>query len=241
MSHVTPQPSAALPSMIAIDGPAASGKSTIGHALAQRLGYLYFDTGVVYRAVTWLALTRGTPISDEAAVAQLAAAEQIDVVAPAGEDDGRLATVLAGGHDVTWAVRQPQVDANVSVVSAYPQVREALKMQQRRIGHAGRVVMVGRDIGTVIMPDADLKIYLDASPTERARRRCQEERARGLAAGFDATLVAMRRRDALDSGRPTAPLRAAPDAWVVDSTHLSVAEVLEEIMRLIAAWQEARD
>ena len=126
MSPVTPQPSAALPSMIAIDGPAASGKSTIGHALAQRLGYLYFDTGVVYRAVTWLALTRGTPISDEAAVAQLAAAEQIDVVAPAGEDDGRLATVLAGGHDVTWAVRQPLVDANVSVVAAYPKVSEAL-------------------------------------------------------------------------------------------------------------------
>ncbi|MBK9229855.1 MAG: (d)CMP kinase [Anaerolineae bacterium] len=241
MNVGAPQPSAALPATIAIDGPAARGKSTIGHALAQRLGYLYFDTGVVYRAVTWLALTRGVPISDEVAVAQLALTVPIDVVAPADACDGRLATVLAGGEDVTWAVRQPQVDANVSVVSAYPRVRDALKMHQRRIGHAGRVVMVGRDIGTVIMPDADLKIYLDASPAERARRRCEEGRERGLPVSYEEILAAMRRRDAFDSGRRTAPLRAAPDAQVVDSTDLSAPEVLQQIMGLIVAWQEARD
>ncbi len=234
MSEVTP-----LPSTIAIDGPAASGKSTIGHALAQRLGYLYFDTGVVYRAVTWLALSRGVSIGDEAAVASLARSVPIDVQVPADPTDGRLATVLAGSEDVTWAVRQPQVDANVSAVSAYASVREALKAQQRRIGHAGRVVMVGRDIGTVIMPDADLKIYLDASPTERARRRCEEDRSRGLAVSYEEILAAMRKRDAYDSGRSTAPLRPAADAQIVDSTRLSVTEVLDVILALVAQWQPA--
>ena len=234
MNEVAP-----LPSAIAIDGPAASGKSTIGHALAQRLGYLYFDTGVVYRAVTWLALSCGTSINDEAAVASLARTVPIDVTAPVGATDGRLATVLAGGEDVTWAIRQPQVDANVSAVSAYASVREALKAQQRRIGHAGRVVMVGRDIGTVIMPDADLKIYLDASPAERARRRCEEDRARGLPVSYEEILAAMRRRDAYDSSRALAPLRTAPDAHIVDSTRLSVPEVLDLILALIAQWQPA--
>lgn len=230
---------APLPSTIAIDGPAASGKSTIGHALAQRLGYLYFDTGVVYRAVTWLALSRGVSISDEATVAHLAQTVPIDVKAPVGATDGRLATVLAGGDDVTWAVRQPQVEANVSPIAAYASVREALKAQQRRIGHAGRVVMVGRDIGTVIMPDADLKIYLDASLEERARRRCEEDWARGLSVSYQDVLAAMRRRDTYDSSRAAAPLRAAPDARIVDSTHLSVSEVLDLILALIADWQPA--
>ncbi len=229
------------PSTIAIDGPAASGKSTIGHALAVRLGYLYFDTGVVYRALTWLALTRQVPLDDEDAIARLASEVPIDVRTPQGTDDGRLAIVLAGGMDVTWDVRRPAVDANVSPVAALPLVREALKAQQRRIGLAGRVVMVGRDIGTIILPEADLKIYLDASLCERARRRCAEEQARGLDVDCEQVLAAMRRRDQRDSNRRTAPLRIAPDAHVVDSTHLSAEAVLDHILALVAAWRPPQE
>jgi cytidylate kinase len=153
------------PCTIAIDGPASAGKSTIGELLARRLDYLYFDTGLMYRAVTWAALARDIPIDDEAAVTALAERLRIDVIPPT-VDDGRQCTVLADGVDVTWAVRTPEVDANVSPVSAYPGVRRALVVQQRRVAAAGPVVMVGRDIGTVVLPDADLKLYLDATVEE---------------------------------------------------------------------------
>lgn len=220
------------PSTIAIDGPAASGKSTIGEALARRLGYLYFDTGVMYRAVTWAALTRGIPIADEAAVTALAEHLRIDVLAPT-VDDGRQYTVLADGEDVTWAIRAPEVDANVSPVSAYAGVRQALVAQQRRIAAGGRVVMVGRDIGTVVLPEADLKVYLDAGVEERARRRWREMRERGEDADYDAVLAAMRRRDGIDSNRRVSPLRPAADAVIVDTTGLSIEEVLARVEKLV--------
>ncbi|MBC7225542.1 MAG: (d)CMP kinase, partial [Anaerolineae bacterium] len=169
-----------LPSTIAIDGPAASGKSTIGGLLAKELGYLYLDTGVMYRAVTLEALRAGVDIADEEAVVALAHRLRIEVLPPGPEHrDGRPYTVLADGRDVTWEIRTPEVDAAVSPVSAYPGVREVLTEAQRQIGRRGRVVMVGRDIGTVVLPDADLKIYLDASPEERARRRYLERLDRG--------------------------------------------------------------
>src|SRR3970040_1826071 len=139
-------------SVIAIDGPAASGKSTLGLRLANTLGYLFFDTGVMYRAVTWLALQRGIDVRDEAALTALAEKTQIDV-APASRSDGRACDVLVGGKDITWETRLPEVDANVSAVSAYRGVRSALSRQQRRIGLRGKVVMVGRDIGTVVLPE----------------------------------------------------------------------------------------
>jgi len=219
-------------STIAIDGPAASGKSTIGELLSRRMGYLYFDTGVMYRAVTWAALSRGVPIADEAAVTALAERLLIDVTPPTA-DDGRQYTVLADGVDVTWDIRTPGVDANVSPVSAYPGVRRALVAQQRRVAAAGSVVMVGRDIGTVVLPGADLKLYLDAGVEERARRRWVEVRARGEEADYDAVLAAMRRRDRIDSRRAVSPLRVADDAFVVDTTDLAVEEVLAEVERLI--------
>ncbi len=219
-------------SRIAIDGPAASGKSTIGKLLADRLGYLYFDTGVMYRAVTLASLGRGIPIADEAAVTRLAEALRIDVMRPT-VPDGRQYTVLVDGVDVTWEIRRPEVDANVSPVSAYPGVRAALTAQQRRIGAAGQVVMVGRDIGTVVMPDADLKVYLDATVEERARRRYSEIVARGEAADYDAVLAAMRRRDRIDSTRTAAPLRAAADAVVLDTTCLSIEQVVQRIGDLL--------
>ena len=220
------------PSTIAIDGPAASGKSTVAELLAHRLGYLYFDTGVMYRAVTWAALLRGIPIQDEPAVTLLAEQLRIDVTPPTA-DDGRQYTVLADGVDVTWAIRTPEVDANVSPVSAYPGVRRALVAQQRRVAAGGRVVMVGRDIGTVVLPDADLKLYLDASVEERARRRWLEVRARGEEADYEGVLVSMRRRDKIDSNREVAPLCVAEDAVVVDTTDLSIEEVLAEVERLV--------
>jgi cytidylate kinase len=215
-------------STIAIDGPAASGKSTVGELLAQHLGYLYFDTGVMYRAVTWVALSRDISIEDEAAVTSLAERLRIDVTPPTA-NDGRQYTVLADGIDVTWAIRTPEVDANVSPVSAYPSVRRALVAQQRRVAAGGRVVMVGRDIGTIVLPDADLKLYLDANVEERARRRWREVRARGEEAGYEPMLAAMRRRDEIDSHRVVSPLRVADDAIVVDTTDLSIEEVLAEV------------
>jgi len=222
------------PTTIAIDGPAASGKSTVGAALAQHLGYLYFDTGVMYRAVTWAALQRGLNINDEAAITRLAETITIDVTEPT-EADGRLCTVWCDSVDVSWLTRSPEVDANVSPVSAYPGVRSAMTAQQRRIGLRGSVVMVGRDIGTVVLPEAPLKIYLDASVEERARRRFREMQARGdTTQSYDEILAAMKRRDAIDSGRATAPLKAAADAIRIDSTTLDVAQVIARVEQLMA-------
>jgi len=220
------------PSTIAIDGPAASGKSTVGCLLAERLGYLYFDTGVMYRAVTWAALGRGIAIEDEAAVTALARRLKIEVLRPT-VDDGRQYTVLADGQDVTWDLRRPEVDRSVSPVSAYPGVRAALTIQQRRIGRRGRVVMVGRDIGTVVLPNADLKIYLDATVEERVERRYREVVSRGEPADYERVRDSVRRRDQIDSNRPLAPLRAAPDAVVIDTTPLSVEQVLERVLALV--------
>ncbi|MFQ6000440.1 MAG: (d)CMP kinase [Anaerolineae bacterium] len=225
-----------LPSTIAVDGPAASGKSTIGGLLAERLGYLYFDTGALYRAITWLALERGLAIGDEEAIVALAQAAQITITRPTVQD-GRQYTVYADGRDITWEIRSPEVDAHVSPVSAYPGVREALRVAQRRIGEEGRVVMVGRDIGTVILPHADLKIYLDASLEVRAQRRYKEILARGEEASYEDVLADMRRRDEIDSHRLAAPLKPAEDAIIIDTDHLSIEEVLGQVMALVEKWQ----
>ncbi len=223
-----------LPSIIAIDGPAASGKSTLGFRLAEVLGYLYFDTGLMYRAVTWLALNRGIDVNDEAAVTRLAEDVPIEVTAPSLED-GRACDVVVDGHDITWEIRKPEVDANVSVVSAYSGVRKALTAQQRRIGMRGRVVMVGRDIGTVVLPEADLKIYLDASPEERANRRHKEIMGRGGRANYEDVLGKVRDRDRIDSTRAIAPLKPAADAVILDSDALDADEVFEKAYDLCKA------
>ncbi len=220
------------PQTIAIDGPAAAGKSTIGKAIAERLNYRYLDTGAMYRAVTWVALQRHVDIQDEPAVTALAEAIDIDITAPTN-DDGRQYTVFVDGQDVTWALRRPEVDANVSTVSAYPGVRHAMVVQQRKIAGHGRAVVVGRDIGTVVLPDADLKIYLDASVEERARRRYLERVERGEKADYEAILRDMRRRDQLDSSRATAPLRPAADAIIVNTDGLSVKEAISTVMDVV--------
>jgi len=219
------------PSIIAIDGPAASGKSTLGLRLANALGYLFFDTGVMYRAVTWLVLQRGINVRDEAAISALAEKTQIDV-APASKSDGRACDVLLDGQDITWEIRRRKVESNVSTVSAYRGVRSALSQQQRRIGQRGNIVMVGRDIGTVVLPEADLKIYLDASAEQRATRRYDEIIARGKQADYNEILAKVIERDHIDSTRDVAPLKAAEDAIVLDSDKLTADEVFERVLAL---------
>ena len=219
------------PSIIAIDGPAASGKSTVGLRLANALGYLFFDTGIMYRAVTWLALNHKLDVSNEQAVTAQAEKTQIEI-APASTSDGRACDVIVDGRDITWETRLPDVEANVSVVSAYPGVRHALTQQQRRIGQRGKVVMVGRDIGTVVLPEADLKIYLDASAGQRAQRRNDEIMARGGEADYNEILANVVERDRIDSTRDVAPLKAADDAVVIDSDKLDADQVFEQVMAL---------
>ncbi|HJS19491.1 MAG TPA: (d)CMP kinase [Anaerolineales bacterium] len=219
------------PSIIAIDGPAASGKSTLGLRLARALGYLFFDTGVMYRAVTWLALDRGVDVYDEAALTALAEGTPIEV-GPASVADGRTSDILVEGRDITWETRLPEVERNVSAVSAYRGVRRTLSQQQRRIGLRGNVVMVGRDIGTVVLPEADLKIYLIATAEERARRRYDEILGRGESAGYQEILAKVIERDRIDSTRDVAPLKPAEDAILLDSDKLNADEVFEKVLGL---------
>ena len=222
-----------LPNIIAIDGPSASGKSTLAKRIADELGYLYFDTGIMYRAITWLAQQQLIDPRDERAITILAEQAQIDV-RPPSNNDGRSYDVKVDEQDITWEIRQPQVEASVSIVSAYAGVRQALTRQQRRIAMRGKVVMVGRDIGTVVLPEADLKIYLDASVEERARRRYQELQQRGEVISFDDLLASMRMRDRIDSTREIAPLRPAPDAFILNSDGLNIDQVVDTVRRIIA-------
>ena len=218
-------------SIIALDGPAASGKSTLGRKLADTLGYLFFDTGIMYRAITLIALELDMNLQDEVSITRLAQDTQIEI-RPPSRDDGRAFDIMVGSKDITWDVRRGDVDANVSVVSAYAGVRKALSDQQRRIGLRGKVVMVGRDIGTVVLPEADLKIYLDASAEERARRRYDELMARNEPANYDEILKKVIERDHIDSTRAVAPLRAADDAVLIDSDKMDVEQVFNKVTAL---------
>jgi cytidylate kinase len=217
--------------IIAIDGPVASGKSTLAEKLAAEMGYLYFDTGAMYRAVTLAALQRGVSTDDEQAMTALAEQVQIDMRA-ASQTDGRQYDVLLDGVDCTWSLRTPEVEANVSRVSAYPGVRAALTEQQRRIGLRGGVVMAGRDIGTVVLPEAQLKIFLEASPEVRAKRRFDEQRARGEAADYEEVLASLKERDEYDTNRAVAPLRPAEDAHRLNTNNLEPDDVLREVTQL---------
>jgi cytidylate kinase len=203
--------------IVAIDGPAGAGKSTVARALAERLGFRYLDTGAMYRALTWLAMQRGLDLGDADALAQLAREQPVLFL----EDD----RVWIGGTDVTSSIRETRVDRMVPVVARHPAVREVMRDRQRQLGHEGNVVIEGRDIGTVVAPDAEVKVYLVADREERAKRRMAERP--GI--GADALATDLRARDESDAAR----MQPAADAVEIDTTSLEVDDVVDRIEALV--------
>jgi cytidylate kinase len=222
----------ATPRTVAIDGPAGAGKSTIGALVAERLGYTFLDTGAMYRAIALAALRRGIDPDDGPRLTELARQLRI-AIGPPTVRDGRAYTVLLDGADVTWEIRSPEVDRIVSQAARVPYVRDVMVEQQRAIADRGRIVMVGRDIGTVVLPKAERKVFLTASAAERARRREEELAARGEKRSRQDLLAEILRRDELDSKRTVAPLRAADDAIVVETDGLSVRQALDRVLQVI--------
>ncbi len=224
--------------IVAIDGPSGAGKSSASKAVAAQLGFACLDTGAMYRSIAWRALRDGIALDDGDALGALARTEPIDF-AP-GEDGGPQ-RVFIGGDEVTRAIRTAQIDRSVSAVSAHPQVRAALVDQQRRIGRAGDYVVEGRDIGTAVFPDAQVKVFLTASNEERARRRVAQNEARGVGStDFKAVLADIERRDAIDSSRAASPLKAADDAVVIDSSAMSFDAVVAAICDLAGERKAGR-
>jgi CMP/dCMP kinase len=212
--------------IIAIDGPSGAGKGTIARAIARRLGFRHVDTGAMYRAVAWTALQERIDLNDESAVSALAERVQFDV------SDGR---VSVDGHDIAGAIRTPEMDAAASVVARQPAVRRVLVDRQRALAAEGGTVMEGRDIGTVVFPAAQVKIYLDASPEERARRRAADPShaaGKGTAAIQDVA-TALAERDRRDTTRAASPLAVAEDAIVIDTTALSIEDAVEKVMEVV--------
>ena len=222
--------------IIAIDGPSGAGKSTVAKAAAKKLGFNCLDTGAMYRAIAWNALSHGLALDDEAALGEVASTKEISFGHVEGDPVPRR--VFIDGVEVTDAIRTAQVDRAVSSVSAHPAVREALVDQQRRIGRAGDYVVEGRDIGTVVFPEAPVKVFLTATDEERAMRRVRQNEQRGVGSvDFEEVLADLRRRDEADSSRAASPLVAAEDAVKLDSTGFTADEIID---RIVALADEAR-
>lgn len=214
--------------IIAIDGPSGAGKSTVAKAVAKQLGFSCLDTGAMYRAVAWRAVQDGVPFGDDAALGNVARSYDIAFGHEPGNPTPK--TVSIGGVDVTSAIRTAEIDRAVSPVSAAPSVREALVEQQRRIGSQGDYVVEGRDIGTVVFPQAEVKVFLTASDEERAQRRVRQNADRGVGSvDFEEVLADILRRDELDSSRATSPLKPAEDACHIDSDGRSIEDVIAQI------------
>jgi cytidylate kinase len=213
------------PLVIAIDGPSGAGKGTIARVVAAHLGYRHVDSGAMYRAVGWKALRDGVPLDQESGVAQLAAQSSIIVTTD---------TVSIDGVDVTRAIRTPEIDRAAAAVARLPAVRVVLVARQRTMGQGGGIVMEGRDIGTVVFPSADVKVYLDASPDERARRRASDPAHSGVPAKVGDVATLLTERDQLDRTRAASPLYAAPDAAIIDTTGKPIDDVVREVLEIIA-------
>lgn len=209
----------------------AAGKSTVSSRVAHELGYPFLDTGAMYRAITWLALESGVDPEDEVALAELAAEALIEAGPPLTPEEP--CSMRVNGRDVTSDLRSPAVEAAVSLVSRVAAVRRRLVATQQRIAAQGPIVMAGRDIGTVVLPEAELKLYLDASLAERARRRHQELRERGDPRSLRVLRADLRRRDAIDSTRAVSPLQPAPDAHVLQTDGLTLEEVIQRVLALV--------
>lgn len=217
--------------IIAIDGPAGSGKSTVAKQVARMLGFQYLDTGAMYRSIAWYALEHGIASDDAESLACIAAEKRIEF--RGAQDESQPSRVLIDGVDVTGEIRTPRIDKAVTPVSAIPEVRSALVLQQRSIASTQDVVMEGRDIGTVVFPDAQVKVFLTASAEERARRRAAQNRERGFGEVDEAAILKdIIRRDEADSTRAASPLKPAQDAHMLDTTHMSIEEVCETIAGL---------
>ena len=210
--------------VITIDGPVAAGKTVVGRELAQTLGFTYLDTGIMYRAVTWLALNKGVAIGDETLLGSLAHDNPIELV----EDNSEQVSVA--GNILGLELREANVDQNVSIISKAGPVRTELVAQQRKIAAKSKIVMIGRDIGTVVLPDADLKIYLTASPETRAKRRWQEMQDRGETTELMTVLTQTIKRDEIDSGRANSPLKPADGAWHINTDGLSIQQLVKQIV-----------
>ncbi len=213
--------------IIAIDGPAGSGKSTTARLVAQKLGYTYIDTGAMYRALTLKVIESGIDPKDENSIVDIAEKTKIDLL----YQDGNLKVIL-DDKDVTEKIRTPEVTSLVSVVSAHPKVREVMVKKQRELGKDGGVVMDGRDIGTVVFPEADLKIFMKADIKERARRRQKEMQTQGFNVDIEELMKEIEERDKLDSTREVAPLKKASDAIEIDTTNLTIDEQVEIVLKL---------
>ena len=220
-----------IPNQIAMDGTAASGKTTVGKIVAKKLDYMFFDTGIMYRVAAYGANQKLHDVSDEATVGEVVTAMDI---ALENDTENGTTNVLLNGENITGLLHLPEVDKIVSTVAAYPAVRTALTMQQRRIGLQGRVVMVGRDIGTVVMPDADLKVYLVASPETRAKRRYLENLSNHIESEtYEMILADIIKRDKADSERTVAPLKPADDAVIIHTDDYTAEEVAQKILDLM--------
>ncbi len=226
----------ALPQTIAVDGPAGSGKSAVSFAVAQRIEYLFVDTGAFYRAITYLALEHGINLDDPAQITTLAEQVELDMT-PGLTDDGRQYTILADGRDITPQIHSPAVDAHVSIIAATPGARAALLDVQRSIAARGKVIMAGRDISTVVLPDADLKIYIDASLEKRTERRYRQRIQNGDTEEWAKIREGLRKRDALDSERDVAPLLQAPDAVYIDTSDLTLEQAIDKVHHIIKHWK----
>jgi len=220
------------PRTIAIDGPAASGKSILAEKIAAQLGYFYLDTGLMYRAVTNEALRRAIPIEDEVGVTRLAESIEISVSPALNQKSGQF-IMTVDGRDVSGELKSPQVDRNVSAVAAYAGVRNVMAEQQRRIAERGKIVMAGRDIGTVVLPNAGCKIFLTASVDARAQRRMADRSARGQHVTFEQMRDEIAKRDEFDSLREMSPLRAAEDAVYLDNSELTIDETVERVVTIM--------